>query len=579
MSEPTKNNTHILGNQPAFQEAYERAREQFARIDGVVGVAFGQKKTAGQYKDDIAIVVYVREKKDPLDLPADQIIPAAFEGYPTDVRIVRQRKFDVCDNTAKFETIQGGIQIAGRMDATGHFFMGTLGCIVKKRGDSGRENVYLLSNLHVLYGHGATDKDTIYHPFPPSPDTSKFVDPGPHVALGRTQTDAKFGNIDFFPEGAGAPIQVYVDCAIARIDIDSKCCGSTCTKDDIKHDETIIELQLFKVGATLTNYIGGVRSVINDTSILSKKVYKVGRTTGRTVGIVRVINAPADAPPDPRNPAGPPTAAVNTIEIDFDVTSAAGGVNCKGNARFTEEGDSGSLVLDENGRAIGLHSLGAPPGSPNAFPSNACHIVPVLESLKICLPTKDGTDHGCCAATDGSGIAPPPLSGLGDFEIPDGEIVFASHEAGAIQERSPGFPDLVPLSTSEVDHMRELLAALREGEKGRELHDAFGDVRREIGYLIRNCRPVKVAWHRHQGPAFFAHVLNHIKGNTSEVPREVKGISREVLLDRMAEALKVHGSNPVRRAVEKYSREFRSVIPELNSAQDCIRYLREKGDS
>jgi hypothetical protein len=34
--------------------------------------------------------------------------------------------------------------------------------------------------------------------------------------------------------------------------------------------------------------------------------------------------------------------------------------------------------------------------------------------------------------------------------------------------------------------MRELLDALRSTSEGRELHDLFGRLRREVGYLIRN---------------------------------------------------------------------------------------------
>jgi len=44
----------------------------------------------------------------------------------------------------------------GRMNpTTGQFFAGTLACIVRKRGDTGGENVYLLSNKHVLFALGA----------------------------------------------------------------------------------------------------------------------------------------------------------------------------------------------------------------------------------------------------------------------------------------------------------------------------------------------------------------------------------------------------------------------------------------
>lgn len=127
--------------------------------------------------------------------------------------------------------------------------------------------------------------------------------------------------------------------------------------------------------------------------------------------------------------------------------------------------------------------------------------------------------------------------------------------------------------------MRELLRALRETARGRELHRVFGDVRREIGYLIRNCRPVKVTWHRNQGPAFLAHFLNHIKGHAQEVPLEVKGIPLETLLRRMAAVLGSHGGNSLKRAIETYGQEILLVAPHLNNARDCIAYLREKENS
>src|SRR5262245_34803190 len=145
MNMPMKDNAQILSDQQAFMESCERAREVFGKIEGVVGVGFGQKETAGQYKDDIAIIVFVREKKNEEELAPEQRIPPSFEGYRTDVRVAHQAGFDACDNTAEYDIIQGGIQISSRMNAqTGVFEQGTLGSIVRKRNDSGRENVYLL---------------------------------------------------------------------------------------------------------------------------------------------------------------------------------------------------------------------------------------------------------------------------------------------------------------------------------------------------------------------------------------------------------------------------------------------------
>lgn len=556
MSLPTKDKAHVLANPVAFNEAYARACEVFGKIEGVVDVAFGQKRTGSEYQDNIAIVVFVREKKDEQDIPPEERIPPSFEGYPTDVRVVRKAEAQGCDNTTKYDKIQGGIQIMVKQGFNAG--QGTLGCIVKKRHDSGRENVYLLTNKHVLYSHEAGAKDTVYHP---TPDDE---------SLGPIQEGGLYDNFPYPLSTPGAPLY-FIDAAIARINLDSTCCGSTCTKDTIHVDETLIaDLQVKGV-----NSIADVRDVTADPLIVNKKVFKVGRTTGKTTGFVRLVNVPLDADPEPDKVGGPRIAALRTIYIEFDAT-APGAKNCKGHQLFTEGGDSGSVVVDEEGRVIGLHSHGGKAIAPFTLsPSYACHIVPVLDHLNICIPTTTGTSHGSSKATDGSGLKPPAVSPTANALV-DGQIAFSSASAASVASRSPGFPDLTPLADEEILHMRELLRLLRETEKGRELHGVFGQLRREVGYLIRNCRPVKVAWHRNQGPAFFAHVLNHLKGHACEVPREVKGISPHTLMTRMADVLSRHGSNPLRRAIEQYREEFLEVVPSLTSVPACIEYLREK---
>ena len=111
MAEPTKDKAHVHANPDAFREAYLRAREVFRKLDGVVGVAFGQKRVGTEYQDNVAIVVFVREKKKEEDIPPEQRIPESFEGYPTDVRVVRKGVAEGCDNTTAYDKIQGGIQI------------------------------------------------------------------------------------------------------------------------------------------------------------------------------------------------------------------------------------------------------------------------------------------------------------------------------------------------------------------------------------------------------------------------------------------------------------------------------------
>jgi hypothetical protein len=583
MSEPIKDNAHILANQRAFDEACARAREVFGKIEGVASIGFGQKQTAGQYVNDIAIAVFVWEKKKPEELTPEQRIPAIFEGYKTDVTEVPLAAPLACDNNKKYDTIVGGIQIQPTLKSLPtKISFGTLGCIVRRRGDAGRENVYLLTCKHVLFTPESGVNDCAFQPIAPPPPGTHDLPGAERTALGPIQEAPPIDNLNGYSYTVVDPVthqatakqdDFFIDCAIARINIDSKCGSSTCTKDEIKYDTTITDLQLSQ-----KNDITDVRSVISSTEIINKPVYKVGRTTGKTAGFVRSVNGTVKVLSDPQNPNSPLLVYKNMIQIDFDPAS---GSNCKGHQWFAEPGDSGSIVVDDQRRAIGLLAIGPPEKingqpTPNAYPTFACHILPVLDSLKICIPTSSGTSYGSSLATDGSGLKPAAVSAA-EVESPSGEIVFAAQHAETLPAPSAGLTEPVPVTDDEVRHMRELLAAFRNTRTGRELHEVFADVRREMGYLVRNCRPVKVAWHRNKGPAFLAHLLNHLKGHTDHLPREVDGVSRASLLTRMSAAFRAHGSNPLRQAIEKHSDDLLSMLTSGNdTAQDWIAYLEQK---
>src|SRR5262245_56022247 len=219
MSEQVKDRAYVEANPDDFRDSYARAREHCSKFPGVVGVAFGQKRVGVEYQDNIAIVIFVTEKKDEAEIPPDQRIPPSFEGYPTDVRVVRKGIAEGCDNTTEYDKIKGGIQIM--IERKSGYSQGTLGCLVKKRGDSGRDNVYLLTNKHVLYSPGKGAGADVRHPTESS------------TLLGSVQDGGLYENVRYPANDPAAP-QYFVDAAIARIDLDSTCCGSTCTKDQIK---------------------------------------------------------------------------------------------------------------------------------------------------------------------------------------------------------------------------------------------------------------------------------------------------------------------------------------------------------
>ncbi|MEP6692653.1 MAG: hypothetical protein ABJD07_15960 [Gemmatimonadaceae bacterium] len=574
-----KDNEHIRSDPRAFMAAFDRARATFERIDGVLGVGFGHKQKGGAFTNDCVITAFVREKKSAEALPSSERIPPLFDGYRTDVRRVLNGVPCVCENQGGYDTIQGGIQIQslGSHPPPGIKGLGTLGCIVRKRGDTGRENVYLLSCKHVLYGNGAGKGDYVSHPYAtggagepigdidgnPWSDnvTSSVPDPSTHTMVS-----------DVF----------YIDCAIARINIDCKCWpfNSTCTKDHIHYAPNVVDLQLHGV-----NTLKDVRSVARDPTIVlprdksvtstTPRVYKVGRTTGRTAGIVRSIFGGHMAKRDLTVPGSPKIYLRNMIEIEFDVDSEPTGLNCKGRPLFAQTGDSGSVLVDEDNQVIGLvQSMLDPdaPDSPPNAPVYACHILPVLDHLHVCIPTSGGASHGSCAATDGSGIA-RAAPGTGDARTAGGGFTFVSREATATPGRPLGFPDPAPITDAQREQLVAIRDALRETREGRALHDTFATVRREIGYLVRNSRPVKVAWHRTQGPAFLAHALNHLRGDSDVVPLEIAGVARIAMLTRMAEVLVAHGSNPMRAAIDRYRDELLPLLSSAERIDDCLAYF------
>src|SRR6187551_948355 len=245
MAEP-KTTAEIRAEPKAFKEACARAAVAFGRIPGVISVGFGLKQTGGTLGDELAIVVYVSEKKPGETLAPAERIPPLFEEYRTDVRVVLEQRLLACDNTARYSTIQGGIQISNpgsRSNNTVSLELGTLGCIVRRRNHSGRENVYMLSNSHVMYAKGHGPGDMLAHP--------NAHDGSP---LGPIIEGGAFRNI-VWPPGTpppnplpdpahpeadiNHPHEAFIDCAIARLDLDS-CCG--CTKDSTACVESIIDL-------------------------------------------------------------------------------------------------------------------------------------------------------------------------------------------------------------------------------------------------------------------------------------------------------------------------------------------------
>ena len=572
-----KDNEHIRTDQAAFFDAYVRARDVFKRIDGVAGVGYGHKEVGGDFTNDVAITVFVDEKKPSESLSPGDRIPPTFEGYRTDVRVPVLTQLLACDDQTHYPVIKGGIQIEPNTKnvvvTPGREETGTIGCFVKRRGNNDRDNIFLLTCEHVLSARGAKPNDYVYHPRAPRKDAGATGE-----SLGPIQDGAIAINMQATVPGAtpGSTItdDFYIDAGIARINIDCKCNGTRCTKDDIKVAQTEIE----ELGE-LTD----VRSIVAETSMVLAiqnpdvidsvaetfpRVRKRGRTTGITTGVIRNMMAITNFQVSPTSRR---IQVDHVIEIDYAPRSGEPALNCKGSKAFAEPGDSGAVLVDDANRVVGLvfmRSTTPVPGDPLRFRAYACHILPVLDKLGICVVTKGGTSHGSSGALDGSGTTPARTAA--DEPRGDGTVLLGVNSRTV---RAP-WPEPEPGTEVQSANMLAFRDALRETALGREFHDTFADVRREIGYLVRSCRPVKVVWHRNQGPAFMAHVIKHLLGDAETVPREINGVSRETFLRRVGQVLLAHGSHPLCDAIERFGPQILSMV-DAGTAYDCLAILRQ----
>jgi hypothetical protein len=590
-----KDNHDIREDPAAFMEAYARASEAFAGIPGVLGVGYGHVSKGGEFRVALGFQVFVHEKRAEAEVPESERIPKTFEGYRVDVRAAEVMKplesnpdyFNGKGYDARVSPIVGGIQIEPRQKAlppTGECkAAGTLGCIVKRRHKGGGDdNVYLLTNNHVLEGPDDAQcqpRDYVYQPY-----ASKSTDPKPGLMLGAiaSMPDKK----EYEHTNAFGTFSTYLDCAIASIHVGSTCCGSVCGERGLEYATTIKGLG--PAGATFEDWITDVRDACGDTTLFvnvprntagdgqisqtqdlalgnalvmanatATKVRKVGRSSGCTVGLVVSANAWGY-----QLVFGNLTIIHGFLEIMIDPYFNDGqgnGRNRNGRRSFADDGDSGSIVVDDQNRAIGI-VFGGPPASQRQSSqwgvTWASHILPALKLLDVYIPTKDeaGTHEGSDGAW--AALTLPRSTPRGD---PATKFFTSGGRSAAIEPRRE--TDLAGLGDR-----------LRSSEAGARLFAVLQQHQRELSHLVGNSRAVKVIWHRHEGPAFLAQILNHLRGNVPRMPVEIRGVQRRVLLMRLRAAFMTQGSYELQCALEEHG-DLMLALSAATTFDECLEIL------
>lgn len=315
-----------------IQRTKASVEKELLSLKDVTGVGVGEKIKNGKGTGIPSIRVYVKKKIPKGSLPKDQVIPDEINGIPTDVIerqfVLHPASLSLDDirlmaDSGTYNPLTGGISIGPCRVVDNHIFVGTLGLVVE---DNDSDEAMMLSNFHVMcVDSGWNVGDTMVQP-------------------GRAFDGGSCPN-DVVGELTRASLGGQVDCAIARITNRNHNCQ---IKDIGQVDGTA-------------------------TAVLNEPVRKRGRTTELTHGFVDDTSLSVSI--DYGDGLGT-KILTNQIGISVDTSQST---------KIGDHGDSGSVVVNQNNKVIGLYFAGSDDGAHGV----ANPISAVLSALNIHLCTPD----------------------------------------------------------------------------------------------------------------------------------------------------------------------------------------------
>ncbi len=288
------------------------------RRANVVGIGVAHKVIAGEETDEPCVVVFVERKRPEDELRRRDIVPKALEGIRTDVvetgRFAARELVDppTVDRTERIRPAPGGVSIAHERVTAG-----TLGVLATRDG-----RAVILSNNHVLANeNNALFGDPILQPGPAdggrAEDAIAHLDDFVPIAF----SERALGPLGRFLERLLGPLLSLFGLGLKRLPTDGANIVDAAVGLPIAND--IVAPDILEIGRV----IGSANAEVG------MRVRKSGRTTGLTRGRITALDA--------------------VVEVDYGARTAVFRQQVVSDV-LSRGGDSGSLVVTDDNRAVGL---------------------------------------------------------------------------------------------------------------------------------------------------------------------------------------------------------------------------------
>ncbi|MFI1485406.1 hypothetical protein [Streptomyces sp. NPDC020747] len=335
----------------------ERAAARLMRIPAVTGVGLGGRERAGRPTGEIVLKVFVRRKQPLAELTPGETLPPQFEGVGVDVSELSVAVPDATPapadtdplppedpltpgastttnfdwDTKRYRPLVGGGRLQADVIGVGR---GTLGCLLVHSTDPSK--VYALTNYHVLAAIVAGQLPVV--------NVTRVGHPG----LTPSPVKNLSAGIGVF---AGGGLDTIRDAALVQLDAGTKWLA-----------------EIIEIGPVTGPYTVNV----HDAKTLAYQVRKRGARTRLTGGIVESVNTTVTSRTD-----GVLTTRNNVLVVmpNPNPTVRAGGTLI-----FSDGGDSGSVVVNDNAEVVALH-YGSDEPAPGVTVRKGCAL-PIDQILK-----------------------------------------------------------------------------------------------------------------------------------------------------------------------------------------------------